>query len=77
MGAGWLDGKSGRAVAFRTLFYAGAPALGEWQFRTTVAAGVAGPFAYSALARVSIPLFRVSAVESLLADRRKGLGARG
>jgi predicted MFS family arabinose efflux permease len=36
-----------------------------------VLAGVAGPFAYTALALISVPLFVVSIVVSLLADRRK------
>ncbi len=36
-----------------------------------VLAGVAGPFAYSALALISIPLFIASIVVSLLADRKK------
>ena len=71
MGAGWLDGKSGRAVAFRMLFYAGAPALGERRCRAAVAAGVAGPFAYSGLALISIPLFIASVAVSLRADRKK------
>ena len=35
-----------------------------------VLAGVAGPFAYSALALISIPLFVVSIAVSLLADRK-------
>ena len=36
-----------------------------------VLAGIAGPAAYTALALISIPLFVVSIVVSLLADRRK------
>ncbi len=47
-----------------------------------VLAGVAGPSAYPALALISVPLFVVSIVVSLLADREKGTrgegrGARG
>ena len=37
-----------------------------------VIAGVAGPAAYTALAAISIPLFVISIVVSLLADRKKG-----
>jgi predicted MFS family arabinose efflux permease len=36
-----------------------------------VLTGVAGPFAYSALALISIPLFLASIAVSLLADRKK------
>jgi hypothetical protein len=44
--------------------------LGEWQFRAAVATGVAGPFAYTALALISIPLFIAAIAVSLLADRK-------
>lgn len=40
-----------------------------------VLAGVAGPIAYTALALISIPLFVVSIVVSLLADRNKNSAA--
>ena len=36
-----------------------------------ILAGVAGPFAYTALAVISIPLFVISIAVSLLAERRK------